>query len=484
MRVVLVSLSVGLLLVWAAHAAVPLTVNHQGHVRVDGVPFTGTGYFRFGFYGAGNTWLWTNDGTRIGVGIGTPPDAAIALDTVRGTYNVRLGDIALPAMAPLPSTVFDGDDVKLRVMFDDGANGLQVLLPDQPLSSAPYAVHAATADHATTADTAASATTAEGVPELQAQVDEVCTLIGLNAIRQMQNRAVDWSSGQIDGWAEAYTDADGQGGSVDLEATNSYWYPQAGVYLAGSPGVAGAIHNPTGFESPSLAFDDDVSTQARCSISQSSAGSLHSLGLTFPETYVSYARVVANASFYGGEYGDGVSLLKLQGFDGSTWTDLEILDSQNAPAYNNIYVGYSGAIAVNAALQGVRVVLDLRQSESSGKYSSVYELSYSTSGTSSEIHHNLPAGTFAPNISQAIGVAMIDDWDGEDSNIQFKLTNTAGDDSGWLDVMNPSPRFQSFTAFTSEPEKVIVRLVPKTNAPTGGMPSIKGFWGRTSAGAP
>ncbi len=45
-----------------AHAAIPLMINHQGFVRVDSEPFTGTGQFKFGLYDADtNEWVWTND---------------------------------------------------------------------------------------------------------------------------------------------------------------------------------------------------------------------------------------------------------------------------------------------------------------------------------------------------------------------------------------------------------------------------------------
>ena len=91
------------------------------------------------------------------------------------------------------------------------------------------------------------------------------------------------------------------------------------------------------------------------------------------------------------------------------------------------------------------------------------------------IFHNIPTGTFPATISKAIGVPLIADWE-TGADIQYKLTNTGGDDSGWLDAMDSSPEISSFTAFSNgEPDTLIVKLIPKDTDPTAGYPSIKGF---------
>lgn len=137
-----------------AHAAIPLTINHQGIVKVDGLPFTGNGLFKFGFFDGGtNNWLWTNDGTQLGSNVTNKPTSTVSVSVDNGIYNVLLGDSGIINMVALPSSVFDGDDVLLRVIFNDGSIGEQVLSPDQPLSSAAFAYHAAKADTAIDADT-------------------------------------------------------------------------------------------------------------------------------------------------------------------------------------------------------------------------------------------------------------------------------------------------------------------------------------------
>jgi hypothetical protein len=91
--------------------------------------------------------------------------------------------------------------------------------------------------------------------------------------------------------------------------------------------------------------------------------------------------------------------------------------------------------------------------------------------TESEITHTIPSGTFPATISHAVGDAIVEDWE-TGANIQYKLTGTGGtEDTGWLDYHALS----NFTAFTAEPDTMIVKLIPKTSSPTAGYPSIKFF---------
>jgi len=147
--------AVGLGLAWPslALADIPLMINHQGLVKVDGEPFGGqtgaNGLFKFGFLdSATSTWLWTNDGSHVGESASTLPDVAVTIPVNYGVYNVRLGDTTLAGMTAIPSSVFESDDVKLRVIFDDQVNGEEILSPDQPITSVAYAYHAARADNA------------------------------------------------------------------------------------------------------------------------------------------------------------------------------------------------------------------------------------------------------------------------------------------------------------------------------------------------
>ncbi len=113
--------------------AVPGMINYQGKVEVDDVPFTGTGYFHFAIV-HNDTVYWTNDGND-------PVLTDVELEVMNGLYHVMLGHTG--GMVPIPSSVFENDELYLRVWFDDGVTGMQQLVPDQMISSTSYAFQAA-----------------------------------------------------------------------------------------------------------------------------------------------------------------------------------------------------------------------------------------------------------------------------------------------------------------------------------------------------
>lgn len=131
----------GCLLLPLPAAAVPTLLNHQGRMAVNGVNFEGTGQFKFALVNAtGTTTWWSNNGTSTA---GSQPTAAVSLAVVKGLYAVLLGNTALTNMTEVPATVFENADVHLRVWFNDGPTGFQLITPDQRLASAPYAMVAA-----------------------------------------------------------------------------------------------------------------------------------------------------------------------------------------------------------------------------------------------------------------------------------------------------------------------------------------------------
>ena len=122
---------------------VPPLLNYQGRVVVGGTNFSGQGQFKFALVNsAGTTTYWSNDGTSTA---GSEPARAVTLTVTGGLYSLGLGDAALANMTALPASVFAGNaDVRLRVWFNDGTNGSQILSPDQRIGSVGYAQLAAT----------------------------------------------------------------------------------------------------------------------------------------------------------------------------------------------------------------------------------------------------------------------------------------------------------------------------------------------------
>ncbi|HYR59319.1 MAG TPA: hypothetical protein VEO95_11835, partial [Chthoniobacteraceae bacterium] len=122
-------------------AQVPQMINYQGRIAAHGVNFDGAGQFRFALVDAsGATTFWSNDGTSAA---GSQPEAAVALTVTKGLYSVLLGDAALANMIAIPASIFAHSDVRLRVWFDDGTNGPQLLTPDQRIAAVGYAIMAA-----------------------------------------------------------------------------------------------------------------------------------------------------------------------------------------------------------------------------------------------------------------------------------------------------------------------------------------------------
>ncbi len=123
-------------------AQVPQIINYQGKIAVGTTPFSGTGQFRFALVnGNGSASYWSNDGTSTA---GGEPTAAVSLPVVNGLYIVPLGDATLANMTTIPATVFTNADVRVRVWFNDGSNGSQLLAPDQRITSVGYAMVAST----------------------------------------------------------------------------------------------------------------------------------------------------------------------------------------------------------------------------------------------------------------------------------------------------------------------------------------------------
>lgn len=123
----------------AAHAGIPRLLHHQGRMAVTGVPFDGSGQFKFALVdGTGTTTFWTNDGTTSG-----QPNNHVTVPVTRGLYSVLLGEAP---MTPLTVAIFTNPDIRLRVWFNDGTRGFQLITPDQRLVAAPYALNAAQVD--------------------------------------------------------------------------------------------------------------------------------------------------------------------------------------------------------------------------------------------------------------------------------------------------------------------------------------------------
>jgi hypothetical protein len=125
-----------------AHAQVPQLIHYQSRVAVGTVNFEGSGQFKFALVNTnGSSTYWSNDGSSVA---GSEPTAAVTLPVSKGLYTVHLGDTTLANMTAIPASVFTNADVRLRVWFNDGPNGSQMLTPDHRIAAVGYAMMAGT----------------------------------------------------------------------------------------------------------------------------------------------------------------------------------------------------------------------------------------------------------------------------------------------------------------------------------------------------
>jgi hypothetical protein len=389
--------------------------------------------------------------------------------------------------------------------------------------------------------------------EVMNNINDMFTQIGLNTIRSLINRAGVWSSGEIDGWGEAYVSAAGREGSVDTEETSANFdtnkykafdttYPfviveatsltesdfaindctidkfatgkwilqcttgtvavrRAQIYKTLFYGSNGSDPRSTstyitGLTALKTSDADDVGKRAHYAETSTNAiGETIEYTGTFADTTTNTDCSIWGFVACGGTSGNASGSVELpngtsvigratDGTSDETGTDTES-DEQDNPA-TVVLNGEGGSSASSTTRAIILCSGDITWSASEAGTPTYSNTDFNTSesvpdftaATSSDydsiITHNIPSGTFNSTISSSFGTSLVDDWE-TGANIQYKLTN-ATEDTGWLETEEVT----NFTAFTSEPTTLIVKLVPKATSPTTGYPSIKGFWVRAS----
>jgi hypothetical protein len=85
-----------------------------------------------------NFTYWSNDGTSTN---GSEPTNSVSINVSNGLYSVLLGDTSLTNMTAVPASIafYSNADVRLKIWFNDGTHGSQLLSPNQRIASVAYA---------------------------------------------------------------------------------------------------------------------------------------------------------------------------------------------------------------------------------------------------------------------------------------------------------------------------------------------------------
>jgi hypothetical protein len=124
----------------SALAQPPGLIDYQGRIAIDDTSYDGVGYFKLAISDAGNTNVWTHNGTSVG--LTTAPSGCLTNAVNSGIFSLMLGDTTL-GMTALTSDLFTSDRRYLRVWFSTNASAaFTEMLPAQRLASVPYALNA------------------------------------------------------------------------------------------------------------------------------------------------------------------------------------------------------------------------------------------------------------------------------------------------------------------------------------------------------
>jgi hypothetical protein len=300
--------------------------------------------------------------------------------------------------------------------------------------------------------------------------------------RTLLDRVGVYSLGNQDLFGEAFSSETGRMSSItaatSIDTTMSVYNTTASTYIPGINYLAVSTDTTTTANSDttgtwsnqSNAFDTNLTNYALYSVTNgmNPAKSVY-IGKTFPSKLIKKIRIKASAYWFGDGAGSLSATLYLETYNGSTWSSVATLatgpdtSGTSEATFNGIYI-------LNSTVQGIRLRFYCgRNNSSSANCAYAYTLLYGddTEGT---LELNIPSGRFPATISSFIANNIISDYE-TGADIQMKLTN-ATEDSGYFSIIKMTTP-ATFTAFTSEPTKAIIKLIPKSSNPTAGYPSIK-----------
>ena len=237
----------------------------------------------------------------------------------------------------------------------------------------------------------------------------------LTKIDQLIDRDVVRSNDKVSPFVEAYTSADGRKNSVVTgENTAIFSNNKYNPSIIDEASVD-TTQDPNSFTNPTQAFDDNISTAATY---YATSTFTVTLGKTFASKLIKNVRVIPEMS--GQNIGGSTSVgwrVKLQTFDGTTWSDHSTLDTQ---PNNNKIAKQTFFINLNQTISGIRVEFFFNRLNVSGNNATahLYMLEYGDLAEG-EVHHTIPSGTFNDNVSSGVAAVKIVDWE-DGASLQWK----------------------------------------------------------------
>lgn len=321
--------------------------------------------------------------------------------------------------------------------------------------------------------------TKSAAADINAALGELFQLTAYNQVRHLisEDSAQTLSSGYMDAWCEAFTSPIGVTSSVSSSSA-LYDYANNSYYAGGAltdESSGDTTYDPDGLTDPGNAFDNDTGTYAS-EVDAGSGGHVVQLGKTFGAKTVLVATCLL--SIHSTDSAD-TAVIKCRTYNGSVWSDAGTVYSGSA-IVGGVGAPFRVGFLVNSSVQGVNFQVTYTRSGSSTVTTRFYEVEYDGEvSTSDTLTLAIPTGTFSTAISKSVFVPFFDNYE-SGADVEYKLTNSGGDDSGWLDA-GATPVVSTFTAFSNgEPDSLVIRLTPKSSSPTYKYPSLKAAWVRAT----
>jgi hypothetical protein len=315
--------------------------------------------------------------------------------------------------------------------------------------------------------------------EINGSFAEAHVGIILDNIKMLQDRALTYSAGNIDCFAEAHTSAGGRMSTVDTALTTA-------TFDTNSYEAWGLNTSKDGNDSQiRLNYDSDEQNAAVKIITSSIAVVCDKIQLQIQKVGSPSGNIVLkirSGTITGTTIATSNAVAAAGLSTSMAYVDFVFASPILLNAATNYFLIVEAAysvstsnyvkIAIKSGTTGFSSYSDDGSNTWPTTYSN-YSINHKVYGTQeSLIKYNIPSGRFVGNVKAAIGVPMIKDWE-TGADIKYKIVN-GSEDSDWLNC-GVAPIITEFTQFTSQPTILWVKLIPKSSSPTLGYPTLYGF---------